>query len=579
VLYLPLDQKLKASVDENTICIFRYVQQARAWKKMPVCGIDQKGTLAWARVHEPGTYIAIALPADPILQASLLLLYMHKEKLPPTLNKEERIRVAKGILKGQGKLAALLSGLEEDFIEGKRNVKKSPSGKSTKGGGFGDFGGFPGDLPMPGDLPGGGFAEWDILDDICPPWIGLGHLYIPGHWPRVPILWPPIVYPWPPFPWDWKAIGPKNINGRIASLCIHPSDGNILYAGAANGGVWKTTNAGATWVYKWVFEDSMAVGALALCRNFPNVLYAATGEDTPGWGPSYPGVGIYKSTDAGSTWNKCLGGGTGNRCMKVLVHPTNSNTVYVASDSGLYKTTDGGATPWTLIQPGHCTDAVMDPSDPQTIYVAIWNDGIYKTVDGGTVFNPANGSWQFRWTPGGLVMVWRGIPTGGAAEWIALAIGNNGTGGTNFLIAKLGTDSGDIYKTTNGGTSWSRIAGPVQPVSYNEWTNLCAVNPDNHSILFAGGVGLSRSTNGSTFVGTSGTHSDHQQLVFDPSNPNICYVATDGGVYKSIDGGQNWTLQSTNLQGHTIIEFRSKPKWKFPDRRCNAGPGDHSIHR
>lgn len=565
VLFLPLDPKLKERVDPNTICVFRYVPKTRSWTKMPVCGMNEKGTIAWTRVHEPGTYIAIGLPNDPVVQASLLLLYMHKGQLPPSLKKEERIRVAKSILKGNGRLAVLLSGGDAPILDVAEKAAKKPGTQKMMGlgGEIGLPGGFPGDLPIPGGgLPDDGFAEWDILDDICPPWLGPGKLYIPGKWPKTPIIWPDIVFPWPPYPWDWKSIGPKNINGRIASLCNHPSDSNIIYAGAANGGVWKTTNAGLTWTHKWVDEESMAVGSIALCHNFPDTLYAATGEDTPGYGNSYPGVGVYKSVDGGTNWTLCAGT-IGQTCMKILVHPTDPNTVYVASSIGFYRTTDGGATPWTLIHAGHCTDAVMDPFNPLIIYLALWNDGIYKTVDGGSNWSPANGKWAWKIVGTKLLQVWRGIPTGAAAEWIALAIGRNGANGSNFLIAKLGVDSGDVYKTTNGADTWSRIASPVQSVSYNEWTNMCAINPNNHNILFAGGVGLSRCTNGSTFSGTSGTHADHQQLIFDPHNPSICYVATDGGVYRSTDGGQNWTLRSTNLQATQLVSFGASQSGGF----------------
>jgi photosystem II stability/assembly factor-like uncharacterized protein len=553
VLYIPLDPKLKEKVDSNTICIFHYAEHSHSWTKMPVCGVDQNITLCWARVHEEGTYVAIGLPSDPVSQAALLLLYLNRSQLSPLLKKEDRMNAARKILKGSGRLAVYLTGVldeppfgqVEDIVKESRSLRRST--KSLQGMQT------PRDLPVPGGfIPEDGFGEWDILEDICPPWFGNKRM-IPGRWPRTPILWPTIVYPWP-FPWGWKVIGPKNINGRIASLCIHPFDSNILYAGAANGGVWKTVNGGLTWTHKWMHEETMAVGALSLCRNYPDILYAATGEDTPGWGPSYPGVGVYKSIDGGDTWTKCPGTGIGDRCMKVLVHPTDPNTVYIASNIGLFQTTDGGTT-WTQIHSGHCTDAVMDPTNPLIIFVAIWNDGIYKTVDGGSFWNAANGKWQWKLSGTSLTYVWRGIPTGGSAEWIALAIGNNGANGTNFLIAKLGPDSGDIYRTTNGGSTWSKIAGPVQAVSYNEWTNMCAVNPDNHNVLFAGGVGLSRAVNGSTFTATSGTHSDHQQLVFDPYNSNICYVATDGGVYKSTNSGQSWSLQSTYLQATQLLSF------------------------
>jgi photosystem II stability/assembly factor-like uncharacterized protein len=546
VLYLPLDRKLSADVDSNTICIFRYVEQARRWAKLPVCGVSKDGRLAWARVHEPGTYIALGLPADPVLQASLLALYLNRDSLSQASLKD-RDDVARRILNGMGRLAVFLSGgmqEEERFEPGAFSLPGlQPAG-------------FPADLPLPGGrMPEGGFAEWDILEDICPPWFGKGGLRIPSLWPKIPIRWPP-PFPFPfPFPCVWRPIGPFNINGRIASICNHPTNSNILYAGAANGGVWKTTNAGTSWTHKWVHEDSMAVGSIALCRDFPHVLYAATGEDTPGWSPSYPGVGVYRSTDSGDTWTRCPGGGMGDRCMKILVHPSNLDVAYVASNSGFYKTVDGGATPWTLIHTGHCTDAVMDPSNPLIIYLAIWNDGIYKTTDGGATWNAANGMWQLRRVGLFFELFWRGIPTGTDAEWIALAIGKNGTGGSNFLIAKLGVNSGDIYRTSNGGNTWSRIATSVEPVSYNEWTNICAVNPDNHQILLAGGVGLSRSTNGATFSPTAGTHSDHQQLIFDPNSSNTCYVATDGGVYKSTDGGQNWSLMSFKLQATQLLSF------------------------
>lgn len=553
ILYLPLSPKLKATVDENTICVFRYAESSGSWSKMPQCGLDAERDLAWARIHEPGIYIAIGLPANPVTQASLLTLYLNRDKLTTVKNKRERLSLAKKLLKNGGYLAAFLSGKQEFNFD--RVQHDLPGFPQLPGGNLMSLslGGLPGDLPLPGkgQLPGPGFGEWDILDDICPPWFG-GKF--PLDWPKLPRPWPPLPFPWP-FPWDWTMLGPKNINGRIASLCIHPSNRNILYAGAANGGVWKTMNGGTNWTYQWTTEDTMAIGAICICQNFPDTLYAATGEDTPGWGPSYPGVGVYKTIDGGSTWNRCAGTNVGGRCMKVIVHPTDPNTVYVASDSGFFRSTDGGATPWTLIHSGHCTDAVIDPFNPDILYLAIWNDGIYKTTDGGTTWNPRNGMFQWRIVGTTLVQVWRGVPTGAGAEWISLAIGRNGTNGSNFLIAKLGVNSGDIYKTTNGGSTWSKVASPVQPVTYNEWTNICAINPNNHNILFAGGVGLSRSTNGSTFSGTAGTHSDHQQFVFDPIDPTICYVATDGGVYKSIDGGQNWTLQSRNLQATQLLSF------------------------
>ena len=133
-------------------------------------------------------------------------------------------------------------------------------------------------------------------------------------------------------------------------------------------------------------------------------------------------------------------------------------------------------------------------------------------------------------------------------------MGQGGTAGTRFIAAKMGLDSGRVFLSTTAGDNWVMVPDVVQPAGYNEWTNMISVHPRFSNRILAGAVGLSRTTSSFTFDPTSGTHSDHHQVVYDPVDPTTCYVATDGGVYRSLDGGATWALHS---RGMTATQFYS----------------------
>jgi photosystem II stability/assembly factor-like uncharacterized protein len=327
----------------------------------------------------------------------------------------------------------------------------------------------------------------------------------------------------------WVPMGPNNINGRIKSLAIHPTDENVLYAGGADGGVWKTTDGGKSWFSTMETELSMAIGAIGICEGAPNVVYAATGEDAPGGSPAFPGVGVYKTSDGGNDWD-LLSPILSTRCTRVLVSSSNPNTVYVAGNQGLHKSVDGG-TSWTNIRTDHVSDAVMDPDDPNIIYAGVWKLGVFKTTDGGST-----------WT------LLSDLPTGPGANWIKLAMGPRiQIAPVQFLVAKMGLEAGQMYKTTNAGSNWTPILA-AHGTGQNTWNNLVAVDPTNQDVIFAGGQDLERSDDGgASFSQIGGTHPDHHVLVFSPTNHNVCYLTTDGGVYKSKDNGISWTLSSTGL--------------------------------
>jgi len=351
----------------------------------------------------------------------------------------------------------------------------------------------------------------------------------------------------------WIPIGPRNINGRIKTIAVHPTNENILYIGAASGGVWKSTDGGESWHDQWNDQETLTIGSIALAASEPDTLYAGTGEWTPGYVTTGPGVGVYKTTNGGSTWSK-LSGVSATRIARISVSPTNANRVYVAGNSGLEYSGDGGAT-WSVALAGNISDVVIDETDDDTIYAAVDNDAVYKSTD--------NGSTWIRLTSG---------PTGTDADWLKLVLGVSGAHGSDFLLAKGATQ---IHKTEDGGTTWS-ILGGTHTYSWHGWCDLISVAPDDESIIMAGGNTAKRSTDGgATWSSMSGLHADHHFAVFAPSNMNTVYEANDGGLYKSTDKGATWKKASHGLM---ITQFYDLGSWSQVGTVCGGGTQDQGTN-
>ena len=360
----------------------------------------------------------------------------------------------------------------------------------------------------------------------------------------------------------WYSIGPRNINGRVKALAIHPTDPDTVYAGAASGGVWKSEDGGQSWRALWHDQEALAVGGLAVAPSNPSRIYAGTGEgvipNTYGAAHNYPGVGLYVSNDAGLTWD-LKSSVTNRRIAQVLVDPGNDLLVYVAGPDGFESSGNGGNT-WTMLKTGVVSDAVLDPNDPSVIYICVHDDGVYKSTDSG-------GSWTQLTS----------APTGTALKWPRIDICKTGAYGSNFLVLKNSQSSSSAvyYTTTDGGTNWSLI--PSFSVSHwRGWCDLVAVAPDDENYILAGGVGLQGTTNGGTSWSTlSGLHADHHRAVYAPSNPNIVYECNDGGVYRSADKGLTFKKVSHGL---VITQFYDVGSWNPISNVVGGGTQDQGTN-
>ena len=356
---------------------------------------------------------------------------------------------------------------------------------------------------------------------------------------------------------DWASEGPGNIGGRINTVAVHPANSNIIYAGNAAGGIFKTINGGTTWVP--IFDDRvyLAIGCITLDPNDPNTIYVGTGDPNITGNPAI-GDGIFKSTDGGSTWVH-LGLTTQRIISRIIIDPTNSSTIYAATmglpfvpntDRGLYKSINGGST-WHQVlyisSDAGIIDLVIDPFNSQTLYAAGWNRisnnqqgiaagpaaKIYKSTDGGASWNILGG----------------GLPTGNMSR---IGLCHSKLNPNTMFAMYVGTtwNLEGIYKTTNGGISWVMLSTVGLPASvfsgFGWYFGQIRVNPNNDNELFILSVDLYKTTNGGDSWFMAGppwydytVHADKHDLVFIDANTLL--LATDGGLYKSTDGGINYT--------------------------------------
>ena len=346
---------------------------------------------------------------------------------------------------------------------------------------------------------------------------------------------------------SWTAIGPQPADsfglvssGRVTAVAIDPTNTQIIYAGAADGGVWKTTNGGTSWTPLTDTQASLSVGSIALDPQNHNIIYVGTGELNNAV-DSYYGAGILKSTDGGTTWTNypslfAGGSGGGSRIGGIAVHPTNSQIVLAAvgyggqNNWGVFRSTDGGQT-WTnvLFNGSQAYNVIFDFVNPNNVYASLDGNGVWKSTDAGITWTADNGSGS------------TSLPTGSAYERVALAIDPNNSstlyaGVANTPFGGPGTLAG-LFKTTNGGSSWTQLTNTPNYCGGQCWyDNVIAVAPGNSNLLFAGGDGgtpLARSPDGgNSWTTYNSIHADLHALAFTPNGAQLI-IGNDGGMYSA----------------------------------------------
>ena len=346
-----------------------------------------------------------------------------------------------------------------------------------------------------------------------------------------------------------RSIGPALMSGRIADIAIHPEDDNLWYVAVGSGGVWKTKNAGVTWTPIFDDQSVYSIGCVTIDPNNPHTVWVGTGENVGGRHVGF-GDGIYKSEDGGANWHN-MGLVESQHISKIIVHPENSNVVWVAiqgplwnkgGQRGLYKTTDGGKTwkktlgddEWVGV-----TDLAIDPRNPDLLYAATWQrhrnvaaymgggpgTALYKSLDGGE-------NWQ---------KLSKGLPDGSMGK-IGLAISPQNPD-VLYAAIELNRREGGVYKSTDRGASWNKqsdaVSGATGPHYYQE----LYASPHKFDRIYLVDVRMQVSDDGGkTFrrMKEENKHSDNHAIAFRQDDPDYLLVGTDGGLYESFDLEENW---------------------------------------
>jgi len=427
-----------------------------------------------------------------------------------------------------------------------------------------------------------------------------------------------------PFKAPWSYMGPTNVSGRSTDTAVADKGGQRrIYVAYATSGLWKTDDNGKTW--QPIFDDmpSTSIGDVAVAPSNPDIVWVGTGEANI-FRASMAGVGIYKSTDAGRTWQH-MGLTDTQTIGRIIVHPTNPDIVYVAASGhewtdnelrGVFKTTNGGRT-WTKIyykspRTG-AVDLAMDPRNPDVLYASMWQrvrrkwsdprvepgyneSGVFKTTDGGRTWTDVSQGLpaaEFRGRIG--IDIAHSRPDTLYALVDNYEIGRQARPGQNDAYGRPMPEGqgfikgADVYRSDDGGKTWRQTSRQDQAMinylndrqsgTYGWVFGQIRVDPTNVDRIWILGVPLSVSTDGgrtfASFGGastsnvdgrpTGGVHSDHHGLWIDPADANIIYNNNDGGFYMTADGGKSWTFaeSAAGAQFYNVELDTSSPPWAY----------------
>jgi photosystem II stability/assembly factor-like uncharacterized protein len=389
---------------------------------------------------------------------------------------------------------------------------------------------------------------------------------------------------------EWRCIGPFR-GGRTVAATGVPGKPNLFYIGVNNGGVWKTTDAGRTWVPIFDGQPTGSIGALAVAPSNPDIIYVGSGE-----GLRRPdlstGDGIYKSSDAGNTW-KHLGLRDGQQITNILIDPQNPNRVFVAvlghpygpnSERGVFRSTDGGES-WQRIlhkdDDTGATDLAFDPKNPQTLYADMWSSrrppwttggpleghtgGLFKSSDGGETWNPLS----------------KGLPTN------AQGLGRIGFGispsnpNRIYALVDAAPEVGGLYRSDDAGESWQRVNHEDRIWGRGFDFAWVRVAPDNPDIIYICNTSTYRSTDaGTSFTAIKGAPGgdDYHAVWINPENPRIILLASDQGATITVNGGDTWSswYNQPSAQFYHVITDNQFPYWVYGGQQESGSAGTAS---
>ncbi len=363
---------------------------------------------------------------------------------------------------------------------------------------------------------------------------------------------------------QFRSIGPS-AGGRVCRAAGVPGDPLTYYAATAAGGVWTSGDGGLTWKPVFDGQGVASVGSIAVAPSDPNVIYVGTGEANIR-GNVEPGDGIYKSVDAGKTWQHVWK--QEGQIGTMIVHPANPNVAYAAvlghawgpnPERGVYRTTDGGKT-WQRVlgkdENAGASDVCFDPSNPRILFAGLWQarrwpwdltsggpgSGLYTSRDGGDswahlVPPPDRGASDPGEAPRGQRYC-KGLPAGAWGK-VGVAVAPSDP---RRVYALIEAEEGGLFRSDDGGETWQRASGERALRQRAWYYSTLTVDPANPDRVWCPQVSLLKSIDGGkAFEPNPGTHhGDHHDLWIDPKNPRRMIDSNDGGVDISADGGENW---------------------------------------
>jgi photosystem II stability/assembly factor-like uncharacterized protein len=379
---------------------------------------------------------------------------------------------------------------------------------------------------------------------------------------------------------SWREIGPATAGGRVAAVAGSATDPKLYYIGSAGGGVWKSANSGQTWDAVFAKESVAAIGAVTIDPTDNSTVWVGTGEENPRNDVSY-GDGVYKSTDGGESWTN-MGLQATKQISRILVDPRNHNHVIVGAlgdlfndseDRGVYVTDDGGKTWKKTLYVGPesgASDMAMDPQNPNVVYAGIWQFQRRPW----TFLSGGDADGLYKSTDGGATwtkLTGHGLPTDTTGR-IGLAVApSNG----NRVYALIESKQGILWRSDDGGNNWTMTSKNTLVDQRPFYFTHLGVDPKNPDVVYGVSEALSKSTDGGkTFKEIADSvHVDYHAIWIAPNDPTRIITGEDGGFALTLDGGENWFF-SANLpisQVYRVGLSNENPYWVCGGLQDNNG--------